>query len=386
MPFLKQHIKHRRQTYVEVAIFIVLIIGAYIFLRYQETNLEVYFAEKFPSQGLVLGQVMKIEPSTGTPASYLVQDITVKFLTGEHKGEETVTRNQLSSTSTANKALELVPGEKVLLTQSSDFTNQPYYITDRYRLPALLLIVLIFVATAVIFGRIRGLTSILGLAASILILGYFAVPLILAGYNPLLICLCSAILIAVVSLYFAHGFNKRTTVALCGTVLSLAVSAGLSVLFVSATKLVGLTSDQSFYLGIGKGVSLDLRGLLLGGIIIGALGVLDDVTIGQTATVYELKDANPAMTTKELYSRGMSIGREHIASLINTLFLAYAGIGLPTILYLSAFQSELPLWLTLNSEIIAEEIVRTMVGSIGIILAVPITTLLAAYFFGKPKK
>ena len=125
---------------------------------------------------------------------------------------------------------------------------------------------------------------------------------------------------------------------------------------------------------------------MLGGIIIGSLGVLDDVTIGQAATVYELKDANPSLDAKELYRRAMSIGREHIASLINTLFLAYAGISLPIILYLVAFQNGVPLWFALNGEPIAEEIVRTMVGSIGIILAVPITTLIASYFYGRRRK
>jgi len=247
----------------------------------------------------------------------------------------------------------------------------------------LFLAVLLFVVVAVIFGRIRGLTSLVGLAISVGVLGWFVVPQILKGSDPLFVCFIGAAVIALTSLYLAHGFNKRTTIALAGTMSTLAVATLLSVLFVSAAKLVGLATDESFYLEIAKNIDLNLRGLLLGGIIIGALGVLDDVTIGQAVTVYELKDANPGFDFKELYRRGMSVGREHIASLINTLFLAYAGVALPVILYLSAFQSQLPLWLTINGESIAEEIIRTVVGSIGIILAVPITTLLAAYWFGR---
>ena len=264
-----------------------------------------------------------------------------------------------------------------------NFPGAPYYITDRYRLPAIFFAILLFVIVAVLFGRIRGFTSLIGLAMSAGVLIGFVVPQILAGHDPLTICLIGAAIIALVSLYLAHGFNKRTTIALCGTLITLAVSALLAVLFVSMAKLIGLATDQSFYLELGTNISLNLRGLLLGGIIIGALGVLDDVTIGQSATVYELKDANPNLNGKELYRRAMSVGREHIASLINTLFLAYAGISLPIILYLVAFQNGVPLWFALNGEPIAEEIVRTMVGSIGIILAVPITTFIAAWIFSK---
>jgi uncharacterized membrane protein len=381
------HVGRRKRIYIEIALALVVVLGFWLFYVYQEANFETYLAEKFPSQGLSLGQVVSVQTvSTGTAPSAEV--VTVQFLMGNSKGQTTKITEQAITTSTENSYLHPSLGDKVLLAKNAldGLAGEQYYITDSYRLPSLLFIILLFVIIAIIFGRVRGLTSIIGLAMSVAILLWFVVPNILAGNNPLLICLIGAALIAISSLYLAHGFNKRTTIALCGTLITLSVTALLSIIFISMTKLLGIATDTSFYVEIGKNIHLDLKGLLLGGIIIGALGILDDVTIGQAATVYELKDANPSLTIKELYRRGMSIGREHIASLINTLFLAYAGVTLPLILYLAAFQSQIPLWLTINGEPIAEEIVRTMVGSIGIILAVPITTLLAAWMFGKQQK
>ena len=383
MEKIARHIQKRKRIYLEVALALIVILSFWFFYHYEETNFETYLAQKFPSQGLSLAQVISVKNDTNT--RYLSQSIVVQFLTGNMKDQTTTVTNEAVSSSTDNNYLLISSGEKVLLARNNleSVMNEPYYITDRYRLPALLFAILLFVIIAVLFGRIRGFTSLIGLAMSIGVLMGFVVPQILAGHNPLTICLFGAAAIALFSLYLAHGFSKRTTVALCGTLITLAVSTLLATLFVSMAKLIGLATDQSFYLELGTSINLNLWGLLLGGIIIGALGVLDDVTIGQSVTVYELKDANPDLSAKELYQRAMSIGREHIASLINTLFLAYAGVSLPIILYLVAFQNGVPLWFALNSEQIAEEIIRTMVGSTGIVLAVPITTLLAAWIFSK---
>jgi uncharacterized membrane protein len=190
--------------------------------------------------------------------------------------------------------------------------------------------------------------------------------------------------IVLVSLYLAHGFNKRTSVALLSTILVLFLAIGLSFLFVSATMLHGNGSEEAIYLQINPGQNINLQGLLLGGIILGALGVLDDITTGQAAAVDEIHKANPSLSRKELYKRGLSIGHEHIASLINTLALAYAGVALPLFLLFSLNHAA-PFWTLLNSEGVAEEIVRTLVGSTVLVLAVPISTHFAAYFFAKDK-
>ena len=304
MEKITDRLRKRKWIYLEIALALVVILGFWLCYRYEETNFEAYLAEKFPSQGLSLAQVISVQNDMNT--QFPSQNIGVRFLTGMMKGETTTILSQAVSSSTGNNYLLISSGEKVLLARDNleGVINEPYYITDRYRLPAIFFAILLFVIVAVLFGRIRGLTSIIGLAMSIGVLIGFVVPQILAGHDPLTICLIGAVAIALVSLYLAHGFNKRTTTALCGTLITLSVSALLAILFVSMARLIGLATDQSFYLELGTNINLNLRGLLLGGIIIGALGVLDDVTIGQSATVFELKDANPDLGAKELYQRG----------------------------------------------------------------------------------
>jgi uncharacterized membrane protein len=378
----------RKRTLLELTLALVIITSGYIFYRAEETNIAVWFENTFPHQTLILGQVVSVSTASSTLAgktAYPIYDISVRILTGAHANETTMVIDEGLTSSTAGTYIGYAPGETVILAPATlqSYSGVAYYITDRFRLPSLLFIILLFIVTAIVFGRMRGFTAIVGLAASVAILGWYVVPQILNGADPILICLIAATAIAFISLYLAHGFNKRTSIALIGTLLSLGLSTLLAFLFVSLSHLIGLATEESFYLAVGQHVVLNLRGILLGGIIIGALGVLDDVTIGQATTIAELKSANNTFSIRELYERGMIVGREHIASLINTLFLAYAGVALPVILYIAAFQSQLPLWLTVNGEAIAEEIVRTLVGSIGIILAVPITTLIAAWAFSK---
>ena len=391
---MRHHFITHRRRYLEVVTAILILGAAYLIYTSQESRIDTYLAKTFPSSVLSLGQVLSVQPfatsSTNIggapgPESYLA---TVRFLTGANIDTTTTVIDQSLTSSTAENYLPYQPGEDIMLAPSTleGYAGQQYYITDRFRLPALLFIVAIFAAIVILLGRRRGLTSLIGLAISILILTFYIVPQILQGADPLTVCFIGAGCIAIASLYLAHGFNERTTIAVIGTLVTLTVTAILAVVFIVIARLVGVPTDESFYLQIGEGIALNLRGILLGGIIIGSLGVLDDVTIGQSHTVGELHDANPSLSPAELYRRAMSIGREHIASLVNTLFLAYAGVALPSILYIAAFQNTLPIWLMLNGEPIAEEIVRTMVGSIGIMLAVPITTGIAAWRIGKKNK
>lgn len=259
-----------------------------------------------------------------------------------------------------------------------------YLIRDAYRLPALLWLCIGFLALTVIFGRLTGITSTLGLALSIAVLAGGVMPLIAAGHDPLLVSLGGAVIIACTSLLLAHGFRRRTYIALLSTLLTLGASTLLALLAVWLSALSGLGSEETVFLQTGTLAGVDLRGLLLGGIIIGCLGVLDDITTAQTAAVDEISRANPSLGERELMRAGMSVGREHIASLTNTIALAYAGASFPLLLLLSA-ESRYPLWSTLNSEFFAEEIVRTLVGSATLVLAVPLSTWLAVRFLrGRP--
>jgi uncharacterized membrane protein len=203
----------------------------------------------------------------------------------------------------------------------------------------------------------------------------FVMPAILEGTNPLAVAIVGAAVIMFVNLYLAHGFNARTTTAILGTMASLAVTALLAFLFVEFGRFTGFGSEEALFLQLSAD-QINLQGLLLGGIIIGTLGVLDDVTITQASAVWELHVANPTYAFGDLYRSAIRIGRDHIASTVNTLVLAYAGASLPLLILFTVSQRRLDQ--VLNSEVVAEEIVRTLVGSIGLVASVPLTTALAA--------
>lgn len=270
-------------------------------------------------------------------------------------------------------ARRLAVGERVVVAA----TESGYFVVDRDRLPALAIIFGLFFAIVVAFTRWRGVASVIGMIVSAVVLTTIVVPQILAGRSPLATSVAGALIIAITSIYLAHGVNRRTSVAVVGTLITLALAGALSVAFVSVARLFGAGTEEAFYLQLGPLEQLNLRGLLLGGIILGALGVLDDITTAQAAAVDEISRANPALSARELYQRGVSVGTEHITALVNTLFLAYAGASLPLFL-LFTLSEDRPLWVLVNSEFIAEEVVRTMAGSIALVLAVPITTVLAA--------
>jgi uncharacterized membrane protein len=193
--------------------------------------------------------------------------------------------------------------------------------------------------------------------------------------NPLIVSIVASCMIVLVSIYLAHGFNRRTTVAVVSTLVTVMVAIGAAQLFVHWVGLSGGGSQESYHLLASQVGFINLKGLLLGGIIIGALGILDDITTGQAAAVQEIWRANSTLSRRDLFGRGLRVGKEHIISLVNTLALAYIGASLPAILLFAVY--ERPWWVIANTESIAEEIIRTIVGSAALVVAVPITTLLA---------
>ncbi|MEV5593478.1 YibE/F family protein [Streptomyces sp. NPDC052496] len=250
-----------------------------------------------------------------------------------------------------------------------------YSVTDVDRTFPMWVLAAIFAAAVVVVGRLRGLLALVALVVSFLVLTLFILPAILQGSNPLVVAIVGGSAIMLVALYMCHGLTARTSVAVLGTLVSLLLIGLLGSLFIGWALLTGNTDDQT---GLVHGLypDIEIRGLLLAGIIIGSLGVLDDVTVTQTAAVWELKEADPSAGWRKLYTAAMRIGRDHIASVVNTLVLAYAGAALPLLLLFSIAQSSVGTVAT--SEVVAEEVVRTLVGSIGLVASVPLTTLLAA--------
>jgi uncharacterized membrane protein len=208
----------------------------------------------------------------------------------------------------------------------------------------------------------------------------FVLPALLQGESPLLVAIVGSAAVMFVILYLAHGVSAQTTTALLGTLASLVIIAILAGLFIEAARIVNLGTEEATFLQISAS-QVDLRGLLLGGVIIGSLGVLNDVTVTQASAVWALRAADPSASPRHLYRSAMRIGRDHIASTVDTLVLAYAGAALPLLLLFTL--ASRPVGDVVTGELVAEEIVRTLVGSIGLVASVPITTALAAFVASK---
>ncbi|MFF8937715.1 YibE/F family protein [Streptomyces paradoxus] len=275
-----------------------------------------------------------------------------------------------------DQSRQLHEGQKVVVAyEPSAPKDLQYSVTDVNRRLPMALLAGIFAVAVVVVGRLRGVMALISLAISFMVLNFFILPAILQGSNPLVVGVVGASAIMLIALYLCHGLSARTSVAVLGTLISLLLIGILGSVFIDWAALTGNTDDNT---GLIHGLypTIDMSGLLLAGIIIGSLGVLDDVTVTQTSAVWELHEANPSMGWRGLYGAGIRIGRDHIASVVNTLVLAYAGAALPLLLLFSIAQSSVGT--VANSELVAEEIVRTLVGSIGLVASVPVTTALAA--------
>lgn len=309
-------------------------------------------------------------PGGTAAASGTCERATVKVTSGKDRGRtfpEVVRPDQLRRYS---------PGQEVVLAYAPQAPKDlRYSVLDVRRGLPMALLAAVFALAVIAIGRLRGLTALVSLVISFGVLTLFVLPAVLQGSDPLLVAVVGGSAIMLIALYLCHGLSARTSVAALGTLASLLLIGLLGSLFTAWAFLTGNTSDET---GLVHSLypDIEIRGLLLAGIVIGSLGVLDDVTVTQTSAVWELKQANPLMSARELYRAGLRIGRDHIASTVNTLVLAYAGASLPLLLLFSIAQSDV--LIVAGSEVVAEEIVRTLVGSIGLVASVPVTTALAA--------
>lgn len=253
--------------------------------------------------------------------------------------------------------------------------SSTYQLVDFERGSQLALLFALFAVLVLVFSRLRGALSLLGLAASLAIVLLYIIPAILDGKPPVAVAISGALAIGIATILLAHGRGAKSLAALLGTTASLLLTALLAVIFTNVTRLTGLGGEEAFALRLAD-PSVSLQGLLIAGMIIGALGVLDDVTVSQSSTAFALRAANPDLGFRELFSRSMAVGRDHVAATVNTLVLAYAGSSLPVLLIFGS--GALGVGEALTLELVSEQIVATLVGSIGLIAAVPLTTALAA--------
>ncbi len=268
------------------------------------------------------------------------------------------------------------PGDRVYLERTTGPNGDRFYISDFVRTGPLVWIVALFIGLVVLVGRGRGVRALSGTLCSLLVVFLFILPQVVAGRDPVLISIVGSAALLAVSTYLTYGWNLKAHAAMLGMVLSLVLTGVLAYLFVAWTRLTGLSVEESSYLVMELGADLNFSGLVLGGIIIGSLGVLDDICVGQASAVFEMANVNRELNWRQLFRSSLNIGRDHIAAMVNTLLLAYVGASLPLMLVFTIYQE--PLWRRINREPIAEEIVRTLAGSMGLVLAVPITGLIAS--------
>ncbi|MBT6253641.1 YibE/F family protein [Candidatus Uhrbacteria bacterium] len=282
-------------------------------------------------------------------------------------------------------AMRLNEGRDVLLRRVSFEGGDRVFFVDVVRTPAMLLITLLFALVVILVGAWRGVRGLLGLVVTVGILFGMILPLILAGNSPVLVTILGSLLILAINMPLSHGLNRRTWVALGSCVIGLFFAWILSVFFVWFANLSGLGSEEIFFVIADTGGAVSAKGLLLAGMILGAVGVLDDIAITQSEAVAELIEADPKMKKRDLFASSMRIGRHHISSVTNTLVLAYAGVALPLFLLFMIGQ-EIDLWRFINEELVAEEIIRTLAGTLALVLLVPISTILAVLVQGQRTK
>ncbi|USN53108.1 MAG: YibE/F family protein [Candidatus Nomurabacteria bacterium] len=314
--------------------------------------------------------------------TYQQQNLLLEGTKGEWKGKQ-VTIEGISDIQIVN-SLIFKKGDQVIVAASPSPDGEVrYYLVDAVRSPSLTWLTILFVIIVLIIGKWKGLRALIVLGLSAAVILWYIVPQILKGADPLVISVVGGAVIMALAIFFTEGYNRHARLAYFSILILLAILLLLSKFFTLAAHLTGLASEEAIFISALQG-GINVEGLLLAGMIIGTLGALDDVILNQIAVVDELRESNPELSTKELHKKAMRVGTTHISSIVNTLFLAYAGASLPLLVLFSVHEAPfLSFSDVINSEVIATEIVRTLVGSIVLVLAVPLATFLAVRFYDK---
>ncbi len=306
--------------------------------------------------------------------SQLYQDMMVTVLAGPYQGMSLPV--DYGKRQVRNDNFRFAPGDEIFVTVDKGANGQvsAFYV-DYVRSQSLYILLVVFILSLLVMGRWKGLGSLVALGISMLMIVGYVVPHILAGEDPVKVSLIGSVILLGVTLYLTYGWNLKTHASVISIGLALLLTGLLTLLFVTLTRLTGYGDENITYLMQFSSIQIDPRGLLLGGMIIGSLGVLDDLVTSQSAAVVEIHDANPTLGFRRTFQKAMHIGQDHVAATVNTLVLAYTGVSLPLLLIFTLGNGSYDYFI--NSELLAEEIVRTLVGSLGLIAAVPISTLVA---------
>ena len=318
------------------------------------------------------------EKSREDGSIYTQQDLKLLALDGELKDQEIIYQG-IADLDVMNANYYDI-GDKVYIDSFVDELGvSTFYVVDFVRTGYIYLLSIIFILIVFLIGRFKGLKALLGLVFSFFVIIEFILPQILAGHDPFIISLVGGLGILGVIIYLTEGFNRKSHLAILSVLFSLMVTLVLSVIFTKLTKLSGMSQEEATFLIGASKTAINFKGLLLAGFIIGATGVLDDIVVGQIEAVESIREANPSLSTKKVFALAYRVGNTHLGAIINTLFLTYAGASLPLLLLFVLNQSTgLTFDRAINTEAISTEIIRTLVGSIGVMLSMPIATFLAS--------
>lgn len=367
------------------ALVILLVGGLIYFLAPRLGDLSTFSASPQGSSRLpadtVQARVIQIieegEITLGDNAPQTYQILLVQLLEGQYAGRQVII--DYGQRQIRPEGLRLQPDEKILVTVGKQPDGQiTAYFTDYVRTNSLLWLVAAFVILTILISGWKGVRSLIGLVLSFMVIIAYIIPQILGGEDPVRVSIIGAFFLLATTLYLVYGWTLKTHAAAIGMLIALLITGLLSGIFVNLTRLTGYSDENAMFLVQMAETQINLRGLVLAGMLIGALGVLDDLVATQSSAVFELRATDPELNLHDLYTTAMRIGSDHVAATVNTLFMAYAGAALPMLLLFS-LSGERYGYLV-NLEFVTEEIVRTLVGSLGLIMAVPITTLLASLF------
>lgn len=329
-----------------------------------------------PSQ---IGQVEALEtfgnitPSPGEELKEVKQSVDVKILTGPHKGDKAIIENVLMGNPAYD--IKLKKGDKVILhVENADDGGVNFFIADKMRVNTLYWLAGLFFALLLIVGSKRGFFSLISILITLGLIFWVLTPLILSGMNPILATVLICVLAAVIAIYLVGGLNSKSTAAILGTVLSLVVAGLLSILSIKGASLTGFSSEESMFLFTAH-PNLHFVGILASAMIIGALGAVMDIGMSISSTINEIFCTNKEMSVSELFYSGMNVGKDIIGTMANTLILAYLGGSLSLVL----LSNNIDLQKFFNLNQVATEISAALIGSIAIVLCVPITAIISAY-------
>ncbi len=363
-----------------VLAFLSLILPKFTFAQVDQSSSPPPDIKQTFAKGVVISLSNGSQKTFENNISYVLQMAKVKITEGVENGKVV----QITYDPQNIPDLKLHLGDQVIVTREVQNGKQVnYYINDKYRLPYLEIAIIAFLILAVLVVGKKGLGGLIGFLFSIFIIFIYIVPQILKGADPLTICFIGSIIILFISTYIAHGISYKTTIAVISTLISLSLTYFISKFLVNSAIVTGYGNSDAADLRFSTSTVIDLKSLLLGGIMIGTLGALNDITTTQAATIKEIFDLHKEITFKHLFIKSLNVGREHAVSIINTIILAYAGVSLAVFIFFMYNPQHWPYWVILNSENVAEELIKTLAGTFGLLLAVPLVTLLGSLFYAK---